>query len=79
MMEPPVVEDRDAVEAVVLGDVRGGGRMFAPNAAEDVGGGAGFGVAERVAAGRLYLALQVEVHAGVQGTGCPEFVEERAF
>src|SRR5215210_3066993 len=74
-----VVEDHDAVEAVVLGDVRGGGRMFAPDAAEDVGGGTGFGAAERVAAGRLYLALQIEVHAGVQGTGGAEFVKERAF
>jgi hypothetical protein len=74
-----VVEDHDAVEAVILGDVRGGGRMFAPDAAEDVGGGAGFGVAERVAVGRLYVALQVEVHAGVQGTGGPELDKEGAF
>src|ERR671920_2480204 len=44
-----VVEDHDAVEAVVLGYVGGGGGVFALHPAEHVGGGAVLGVAKRVA------------------------------
>src|SRR5215216_2302152 len=51
-----VVEDDDAVEAVVLGDVRGGDRVLAPHPPEDVRGGAVLGVAERIADRGLYLA-----------------------
>ena len=74
-----VVEDDDAVEAVVLGDVRGRGRVVAFHAAEDVGRRAFLRVAERVALGGGYLAVEVEADPGVERAGGAQFVEERAF
>src|SRR5918999_5630984 len=55
-----VVEDDDAVEAVVLGDVRGRGRVLAFHAAEDIRRGAFLWVAEWVSLRRRYLAVEVE-------------------
>src|SRR5215212_9660122 len=74
-----VVEDDDTVEAVVLGDVRGRGRVLAFHAAEDVRRGAVLRVAERVAFGRGYLAVEVEADAGIEWAGGAQPVEERAF
>ncbi len=53
-----VVEDDEAVEAVVLGDVRGRYRVGAPDAAEDVLGCHLLGCAERVPTGLLDLTAQ---------------------
>src|SRR5215212_2508360 len=74
-----VVEDDDAVEAVVLGDVRGRGRVLAFHAAEDVRGGALLGVAKWVPLGSRYLAVEVEADTGVERAGSAKLVEERAF
>src|SRR5919107_689543 len=74
-----VVEDDDAVEAIVLGDVRGRGRMLALHAAEHVRRGAAFRVAERIAFRRGYLAVEVQADAGVERTGGAQPIEERAF
>jgi hypothetical protein len=73
-----VVEDDDAVEGVVLGDVGGGYRVLAFDAAEDVGWGSFLRAAERVPGGGLYLALEVEAHAGVERAGGAQAVEEGA-
>src|SRR5215212_2129062 len=64
-----VVEDDNAVEAVVLGDVRGRGRVLAFHAAEDIRRRAVPRVTERVAFGSRYLAVEVEADAGVKGAG----------
>ncbi len=74
-----VVEDDYAVEAVVLGYVRGRGRVLALYAAEDVGRRAFLWVTERVSLGRCYLAVEVEADACVEWAGGPQPVEERAF
>jgi hypothetical protein len=74
-----VVEDDDAVEAVVLGNVRGRGRVLAFDAAEDVGRRAVFRMAERVAFCCGYLAVEVQADARVERAGGAQFVEERAF
>src|SRR5829696_5645063 len=74
-----VVEDDDAVEAVVLGDVRGRGRVLALHAAEDVRGGALLGVAKWVPLGSRYLAVELEADTGVERAGSAKLVEERAF
>jgi hypothetical protein len=74
-----VVEDDDAVEPVVLGDVGGRGGVLAPDAAEDVGRGPLFGSAERVALGGGYLLVEVEANAGVERAGGAQTVEEGAL
>ena len=74
-----VVEDDHAVEAVVLGDVRGRGRVLALYAAEDVGRGAVLRVAEWVAFGCGDLAFEVEADTGVQRARGTKLVEEGAF
>src|SRR5215210_1072750 len=79
MQRVMVVEDDDAVEAVVLGDVRGGGRVFALDAAEHVGRGAVVRVAEGVAFGGGDLAFEVEADAGVEGARGAQLVEEGAL
>jgi hypothetical protein len=63
-----IVEDDDAVEAVVFGDVRGGHRVLTPHPPEDVGGRALLRAAERVPDRGFYLALEVHAHAGIQRT-----------
>src|SRR5215203_714163 len=54
-----VVEDDEAVETVVLGDVRSRGRVLTLHTAEDVGRRAFLWVAEWVSLGRRYLAVEV--------------------
>src|SRR5918994_789495 len=54
-----VVEDNEAMEAIVLGDVRGRSRMETPDAAEDVRWCPLLRRAERVPLGALDLTLQV--------------------
>jgi hypothetical protein len=61
-----VVEDDNAVEAIVLGDVRGGSRMLAFDTAEDVGWRAFLRVAEWVSFRRCYLTVEVQVDARVE-------------
>ena len=63
-----VVEDDDAVEAIVLGHIRGGSRGLAFDTAEDVGWRAFLWVAEWVAFRRCYLAVEVQVDDGPWGT-----------
>src|SRR5215208_7089780 len=64
-----VLEDDHAVEAVVLGYVRGRDRVFALDATEDVGRCAFLRVAEWVAFRRCYLPAEVKADARVEWAG----------
>src|SRR5919112_499419 len=75
-----IVEDDEAMETIVLGDVRGSSRMGTPDAAEDVRWCSLFRCAERVPLGALDLTLQVGhgllVIKGARGA---QLVKEGAF
>src|SRR3954468_19376735 len=71
-----LVEDDDTVKAIVLGDVRGGNGVFAPDTPEGVCRCPFIRSAERVFDGLLYLALQVYAHPGVRGARGPQLVKE---
>src|SRR5919112_100072 len=74
-----VVKDDHTVEAVVLRNVRGRGRVLALDAAEHVSWRAVFRVAERVTLRRGYLTVEVEAHACVERAGGAKPVEEGAI
>src|SRR5215208_846253 len=75
-----VIEDDEAMEAIVLGDVRGRSRMGTPDAAEDVRWCPLLRRAERVPLGALDLTLQVRRGLrGIKGARGAQLVKEGAF